>query len=126
MSDLRMAGLSEGKAELFQRMAARLLLQIPLKPQRPKDAPLGPGLEGLWQLGISGDLPILLMEVESLQGLRMARTLLEFCSYMAAQNCPVDLVLVGCYPHAYRGELQLRLGELCSRHPRPSSCTAMP
>lgn len=48
----------------------------------------------------------------------MARTLLEFSSYMAAQNCPVDLVLVGCYPHAYRGELQLRLGELCSRHPQ--------
>lgn len=118
LSDLRMAGLSEGKAELFQRMAARLLLQIPQKPKRPKDAPLGPGLEGLWQLGISGDLPILLMEVESLQGLRMARTLLEFSSYMAAQNCPVDLVLVGCYPHAYRGELQLRLGELCSRHPQ--------
>ena len=61
---------------------------------------------------------MMLMEVESLQGLRMARTLLEFSSYMVARNCPIDLVLVGCYPHAYRGELQLRLGEMCSRHPQ--------
>ena len=116
-SALRMAGLSEGKAELFERIAARLLLHIPQKSPRPAQAAVGEGLRGLWRLGISGDFPILLMEVKSLQGLRMARTLLELYAYLAARKCTVDLVLVGCYPNAYRGELQTRLGELCSKFP---------
>ena len=116
-SALRMAGLSEGKAELFERIAARLLLHIPQKAPRPVDAAVGEGLYGLWRLGISGDLPILLMEVNSLQNLRMARALLEFSAYLAARRCGIDLVLVGDYPNAYRGELQMRLTELCGRFP---------
>lgn len=116
-SALRMAGLSEGKAELFERVSARLLLHIPQKSERPPEANAGEGIYGLWRLGISGDLPILLMEVKSLQSLRMARTLLELSVYLAARRCPVDLILIGKYPNAYRGELQMRLTELCARFP---------
>lgn len=116
-SALRMAGLSEGKAELFERIAARLLLHIPQKGPRPSDAAPGEGLYGLWRLGISGDAPILLMEVSSLQSLRIARTLLELSTYLSARRCPADVVLVGDYPNAYRGELQTRLTELCCRFP---------
>ena len=79
-SALGMAGITEGKAELFERIAARLLLHIPQKPPRPDRTQPHEGLSGLWQLGISGDLPILLMEVKSLQALRMVKTCLLYTS----------------------------------------------
>ncbi|MDR0840349.1 MAG: hypothetical protein LBN26_03055 [Christensenellaceae bacterium] len=112
-SALRFAGLSQGKAELFERIAARLLLQLPCKPL-PQSGQTQ-GIQGLWRLGVSGDAPILLMRVTQLTQLRMARSLVELIAYMAARGCAADLILLGEYPNEYRGDLRARLGELAGR-----------
>lgn len=102
---LNMAGLEPGKAELFERIAARVLLGMSQKEGRGKQG----GLSALWKWGISGDRPVLLIRITRITELRILRALGEFSAYMEQRLCPVDVVAVGNYYAEYRNELRERM-----------------
>lgn len=111
-SMLRFAGISPGKAELFERIGGRIALRIPQKPRDtallPRDSD-SPGVEGLWRFGISGDMPMVLMKVSRMGETRMAKTLLELKLYLAARGVAFELVFIGGYGAEYSNELRHRL-----------------
>lgn len=109
-SALRFSSLTRGKAELFERMASRLLLGLPQK--RAAELPREGGTEALWRFGVSGDEPIVLMRVYKLTQARTVKTLLEFHDFMRARGSHFDLVLVGEYPHEYHNDLRSRLEDM--------------
>ena len=105
---LRETATEYGKAELFERMAARLLLEIPVR-----HGAIGPGgREALWRHGISGDRPVVLAEIRRITELRLLRSLMEFSKYMAKRLLPVDVIAVGRYPGEYRNELRERMAAI--------------
>ncbi len=106
-SSLRFAGLGRSKAELFERMAARILLDAPKK--RVLELPERGGSERLWRFSVSGDERIVLMRVRKLTELRMVKTLLEIHDFMRSRGCGFDLVFIGSYPNEYYNELCARL-----------------
>lgn len=109
-SALRFQGIEPGKAVLFERIAARIILGIPQGRALP--AGLCSGIPGLWKLGISGDLPIVLLRVERHASVRIAKTLLELHAYLRARGVRFDLALIGVYPNEYACELRLRLQDM--------------
>lgn len=81
---LRETATEYGKAELFERIAARLLLEIPIKY-----GAVGPrGTETLWKHGISGDRPVLLVEIQRITELRLLRSLMDFRNTWQKDCCP--------------------------------------
>jgi len=107
-SMLSMAGIEYGKAELFERMAARVLLNLSQKNGNGT----GGGLGALWRRGISGDRPVVLIKISRVTELRILKALGEFSSYMAQRLCVVDVAAVGDYPMEYRNELRERMEEV--------------
>ncbi len=114
-SALRMEKVDEGKAELFERIIARIALGIPEKPRDGKKDSIG--IRGIWELGISGDDPITLISVGYLTELRMARTTVAVQAYAAARGIKNDLVILGTYPNEYRNEMRTRLFEMAASRP---------
>ncbi len=112
-SNLYFAGLERGKADLFERMAARLLLREATKTRLPLASG---GVAALWALGISGDLPIVLLRCGIWNHLRTAKLLAAFVAYMEARGEECDAVIIGEYPREYRNELREELEKLCSAH----------
>ncbi len=109
---LTMAGIEPGKAELFERMAARAMLGT---APRKGEGNSG-GLAALWRWGISGDRPVILIKVSRVTELRMLKVLGEFSGYMAQRLCPVDVAAVGDYPMEYRNELRERMETISGIH----------
>ncbi len=102
---LATAGTDPGKAELFERMAAKVMLGT---SHRKGEGTCG-GLAALWRRGISGDRPVILIRVSRVTELRLLKSLGEFSAYMAQRLCPVDVAAVGDYPMEYRNELRERM-----------------
>ncbi len=118
-SALRFAGLTRGKAELFERMAGKLLLGLPQK--RLTELPHGAGREKLWRFGISGDEPVVLMRVYKLTQARTVKMLMEFHDFLRARGGSFDLVLIGEYPHEYHNDLRARLEDMLHALSRDTS-----
>ena len=69
-------GIDPGEAGLFQRLAGHLLYAAPAL--RPSSGTIMRGAgaqQGLWPMGISGDLPIVLLRIADIENLDIARQL---------------------------------------------------
>jgi cyclic beta-1,2-glucan synthetase len=110
---LRHLGLDSGEAGLFQRLAGHLIYSAPtLRP--PSDAIFrGVGAQsGLWPLGISGDLPIVLLRIADTEHLNVARQLLHAHKYLQMKQFAVDLVILNERGSSYVQDLQIALETL--------------
>ena len=112
-SSLYFSNIERGKADLFEKLAGRLILRQPYKNNLP-DAK--GGVASLWALGISGDDPIVLLRAAQWTHLRTARLLAAFEAYYSARGENCDVVIIGDYPNAYRNELKEELEKLRSSH----------
>jgi cyclic beta-1,2-glucan synthetase len=111
--ELRHLGISAEEANLFQRLANRLLFVDPaLRSPAPVLARLTGAVQGLWAQGISGDLPIVLVRTAEADDLALVRQLLRAQEYFRAKRLAADLVVVNEQAHSYVQELQDALGEL--------------
>lgn len=111
--ELHDLGITPEEAVTFQRLASRLLLTDPcsrLKVIPAEESPLG--VQGLWQLGISGDLPILLVRVKRLDETPLVRQALLAHQYWRSKGFAADLVVLDTQPSAYSSELDGRLRTL--------------
>ena len=114
-------GVTAGEASLFQRLASHVIYANPtLRP--PSDTILrGAGAQsGLWTLGISGDLPIVLLRISDSDDLDIARELLQAHEYWRMKHLAVDLVILNERQSSYVQDLQNALETLIrTRQMRP-------
>jgi cyclic beta-1,2-glucan synthetase len=116
---LRHLGIRPQEADVFQCLAGHLLYTGPAQ-RPPSDAiRLGSGArDGLWGLGISGDLPILLLRISDSADLPLARQVLLAQEYFHLKQLAVDLVIVNAHGASYSQDLQGALEALLRMQPR--------
>ncbi|HSK48217.1 MAG TPA: glucoamylase family protein, partial [Coriobacteriia bacterium] len=108
--ELRDLGIAADQAVVLDRLASRLLLTDPYSPLKVKTvAENGLQMSGLWSIGISGDLPILLIRVEELEHAPLVRRALLAHQYWLHKGLRADLVILNTRPTGYADDLDDRL-----------------
>nr|RDS94800.1 glycosyl transferase [Cereibacter sphaeroides f. sp. denitrificans] len=104
---LRHLDVSGAEAADFQRLAGFVLRSDGrLRPSRARIAAGAGPQSGLWPQGISGDLPIVLLQIEDLEDLDKVAQLLAAHEYWRARQFPVDLVILNDRAASYVQDLQ--------------------
>jgi cyclic beta-1,2-glucan synthetase len=104
---LSQASISRDEADLFQRIAGRLIYSdLSLRPRPAVLLRNNRTQSALWKYGISGDLPICLVRIEDATEIDMVRQLLRAHDYWRSKGFVVDLVILNEYPSSYFQELQ--------------------
>ncbi|MBI2720242.1 MAG: glycosyl transferase [Rhizobiales bacterium] len=106
-------GITAGDAALFQRLAGHVIHASPaLRPSSDTIVRGGGPQSGLWALGISGDLPIVLLRISDTENLDVARELLQAHEYWRLKQLAVDLVILNERQSSYVQDLQIALETL--------------
>ena len=106
-------GIDRGAAGLFQRLAGHAIYAAPML--RPASETITSGSGGqseLWRLGISGDLPIVLVRISDVSQLDVAREALQAVEYWRMKRLAVDLVILNERATSYVQDLQIALETL--------------
>ncbi len=101
-------GISTDEAHLFQMLGGSILyvdraFRAPAEvlARRVED------VSALWALGISGDLPIVLVEIDDADDIGIVRQLLRAHQYWRMKRLPVDLVILNDRAPSYLQDLQV-------------------
>ncbi|HXO00411.1 MAG TPA: glucoamylase family protein, partial [Stellaceae bacterium] len=114
-------GIDPGEAGLFQRVAGHLLYVGPTLRPSSDSILRGCGEQpGLWSMGISGDLPIVLLRIADAEHVDLARQLLRAHEYWRIKQFAVDLVILNERASSYIQDLQIAL-ETVARASQSSS-----
>ncbi|MBM7581618.1 cellobiose phosphorylase [Caldicoprobacter guelmensis] len=111
--EMRYLNITSGQVNLYLKMASHILYSTPL--QRNKEELLKKncrGQSGLWAYGISGDIPIVLVEVSKLEHMELVKQVLTAHEYWRLKGLNVDLVLLNEYGSSYEQPVQERLQDL--------------
>lgn len=104
---LRQLNASEADAQLYSRLAGAIIYSkanhrapaaVLMSNQR--------GQSGLWGYSISGDLPIVLLQIEDMAHIELVRQLLQAHAYWRRKGLAVDLVILNEEGNNYRQALQ--------------------
>jgi cyclic beta-1,2-glucan synthetase len=100
-------GISPSAALDFQRLAGFLIAgDTRLRPAAALIAAGAAPQSALWQHGISGDLPILLLRIDDVQDIAQVREVLVAQEYWRMRRVPVDLVILNEHASSYVQDLQ--------------------
>ncbi|MCX8521652.1 MAG: cyclic beta 1-2 glucan synthetase, partial [Rhodoferax sp.] len=105
--NLQQINATEGDAQVFARLASSVIYANPA--QRAASAVLARnrrGQSGLWGYGISGDLPMVLLQISSLDNIELVRQLVQAHAYWRLKGLAVDLVIWNEDHAGYRQALQ--------------------
>jgi cyclic beta-1,2-glucan synthetase len=92
---LRYIGIDAAEASLFQRLAGYVLYaDASTRPSSDSIARGAGGPETLWTHAISGDLPIVLLRIDAVEDIAIARQLLRAHAYWRTKRLAVDLVIL--------------------------------
>ncbi|HEX7518052.1 MAG TPA: glucoamylase family protein, partial [Chthoniobacterales bacterium] len=111
--EMRRLHIRPADAQTFQQLAA--LIVFPHAQLRPPPARLGRRTEGqraLWRLGISGDLPIVVVMIGHLRDIEVVREILTAHTFWNLRGLKVDLVLVSEEAPSYDEPLSAHLRPL--------------
>jgi cellobiose phosphorylase len=114
----RHLGVSSEDAQLFDRLASRVLYadaSLRADPQVRARNTLGQA--SLWPHGISGDLPILLVRVVEPDDLPLVRQVLQAQEYWRLKGLSADVVILNEHPMSYLDEMQEQLEGLLEGGP---------
>ncbi len=115
---LRHFGLGSDEAQLFERLASRVFWADPTLRAAPAlQAENTRGQSGLWQFGISGDLPIVIVRVVESDDLALVQQVLQAQDYWRLKSLSSDVVILNDYAEGYRSEMQARLDGLVQSGP---------
>ncbi len=112
---LRQLNASEADAQLYGRLANSIIYVNPLlradasvliRNQR--------GQSGLWSYAISGDLPIVLVQIKNQKNIGLVRQLVQAHAYWRSKGLAVDLVIWNEEHTSYRQVLQEQIMGLIS------------
>jgi len=99
--------ITRDEAHLFQRLANRLLyVDRTLRAGHQELVANRGGPSGLWAHGISGDLPIAVVRIETDEELDVARQLLRAHEYWRLKGVSADLVILNAKGTSYAQDLQ--------------------
>ena len=103
---LRHLNASEADAQVFGRLANSVIYGNALRRATPSVIARNQlGQSGLWRFGISGDLPIVLLSLGSLNRIDLVKQVLQAHAYWRMKGLPADLVIVNEDFSGYRAEL---------------------
>ncbi|HEX5611709.1 MAG TPA: glucoamylase family protein, partial [Burkholderiales bacterium] len=106
-------GVSAEEASLFQCLAGAVLYADPsLRSSSEAIRRGGGGPTALWAQGISGDLPIVLVRIDSLEDIAIVRQVLRAHEYWRLKQLAVDLVVLNERASSYVQDLQVALETL--------------
>jgi cyclic beta-1,2-glucan synthetase len=107
---LRHLNIPADEANLFQRLANRLLFSDPsLRPGAETLQRNARGPSALWAHGISGEVPIVLVRIDDPDDAGIVRQLLKAQEYLRGKRLAVDLVILNEKAPSYAQELQAAL-----------------
>jgi cyclic beta-1,2-glucan synthetase len=107
---LRHIGIDAAEASLFQRLAGYVLYaDASARPSSDTIVRGAGGPDALWAHGISGDLPIVLLRIDAVEDIAIARQLLRAHAYWRMKRFPVDLVILNERTTSYLQDLQVAL-----------------
>ncbi len=110
--ELRELGITPADAAVFQEIAGYLLFPAPELGASEDDLQRNNGsVRRLWANGISGDWPILLASIDTMDGLATLRQLLAAHLYWRRHGMTVDLVILNTLASTYMQELNGRVTE---------------
>lgn len=104
--NLQQINATEGDAQVFARLAGSVIFSNPA--QRAPGAVLARnrrGQSGLWGYGVSGDLPIVLLQISSMENIELVRQLVQAHAYWRLKGLAVDLVIWNEDHEGYRQAL---------------------
>lgn len=105
--ELRELGITPASAATFQEIAAQLLFRDGSLAPPPDEIRRNRGSQPqLWMYGISGDRPIVLATIDSMDGLPTLRELLVAHRFWSRRALTVDLVIINASGHDYLQELR--------------------
>jgi len=104
---LRQIGATEADAQLFGKLASSVIYHNPsLRAAASVISKNQRGQSGLWAHSISGDLPIVLLEVSDNVNLTLVRQVIKAQAYWHLKGLAADLVILNEDPSGYRQVLQ--------------------
>ncbi len=110
---LRHLGIDAAQANLFQRLAGKLLFaDSTLRPSSDTIRAGAGGPPGLWSQGISGDLPIVLLRIAEPEDTVAVHQLLQAHEYWRMKRLWVDLVILNERGSSYVQDLQIAVETL--------------
>ncbi|MBL8267918.1 GH36-type glycosyl hydrolase domain-containing protein [Steroidobacter sp.] len=114
-------GISAEEAHLFQCIAGHVLFaDASLRPSSAAIQRGGCARPALWAHGISGDVPIVLLRIEHIEDMAIARQLLQAHEYWRLKQLAVDLVILNERAASYVQDLQIALeGMVRTRQSQP-------
>ncbi|CAN5249419.1 glucoamylase family protein [soil metagenome] len=110
---LRQINASESDAQLFSRLASSVLYANPTL-RAPKDILIKNtrGQSALWSHSISGDLPIILLQISDSTNLTLIKQLMQARAYWLFKGLILDLVIINEDHSGYRQVLQEQVQSL--------------
>ena len=91
--ELASSQLTPTKVAAFNRLASRLAFSYRSVQQRAAIATRRPSVHDLWSLGISGDLPILLLRIDRNE-VSLVDDVIDAHTFITSRSLPFDLVLL--------------------------------
>ncbi|ORE98122.1 glucoamylase family protein [Aurantimonas sp. 22II-16-19i] len=107
---LRHLGVGANEAADFQRLAGPILY-ADNRFRPPSEAiTVGAGPQSdLWPLGISGDLPLVVVSIDDVEDIAQIRQLLRAHEYWRSKQLAVDLVILNDHASSYQDDLQVAI-----------------
>ncbi len=106
-------GANRAQAAQYQRLAGHLLYAAPtLRSASEAIASGSGGQPELWPLGISGDLPIMLVRISDPDHLDLVREALQALEYWRIKRFAADLVILNERPTSYVQDLHVAIETL--------------
>jgi cyclic beta-1,2-glucan synthetase len=103
-------GIDREKAGLYQRLAGHIIYAAPMMRHGSDIIRNGSGGQpDLWSLGISGDLPIMLVRISETEQLGIVREALQAFEYWRMKGLAADLVFLNERASSYVQDLQIAL-----------------
>ncbi len=103
----RRLGINDGESQLYERLAGLVLYSDALlRAPRSVIARNLKGQAALWGYSISGDLPIVLVRIASLEHMELVRQVVKAHGYWRSKGLIVEVLIWNEDPSGYRQELQ--------------------
>lgn len=100
----------EAEIQVFGRLANSVIYGTGLRRALPGVIVRNQlGQSGLWRFGISGDLPMVLLQIGDINRIDLVRQVLQAHAYWRLKGLVVDLVIINEDFSGYRAELQDRI-----------------
>ncbi len=106
-------GIDRAAAGQYQRLGGHMMYATPVL--RPPSETIWAGASAqsdLWSLGVSGDLPIMLLRVSDIQHLDVAREAIQAFEYWRMKRLATDLIILNDRATSYVQDLQIALETL--------------